>query len=246
MERLLLQHSLYKVWLENQRLGGTHALRLTFWFPDSLGGWLHTEVIGSFAVLNGLRPTTNPLYCSNGEIVMHRSFPVTLTSDIRSYPNNLLALSHGGGGAGWGDDCSTSLSVNLNLQRKYSQSHKLQPHHHHLTIEGLFYTLTRPERRSKEEWSAPPSHHLGQKDGSCHHCIDFNELHHMNVMKCYLLPADFHRLWCGARAQRHAKAYHRVSVHGEWKKAFNIPRGYNEYLIMLLSINNAPTVFQIS
>lgn len=85
----------------------TFSVFLTF----SLSGWLHTEAIGSFAVLNGPRPTTNPLYCSNGEILMYRSFPVTLTSDIRSYPNKLLALSHGGG-----DDCSTTWFPKLVCQ----------------------------------------------------------------------------------------------------------------------------------
>lgn len=227
--------------------------QLSVFLTFCLSGWLHTKAIGSFAVLNGPCPTTNPLYCSNGEILMHRSFPVTLTSDIRGYPNKLLALSPGEGC--WvgrrllhylvSEACLSIWTSRPSVVIFGRNIHKVTSCSLTTTtspLKGCLYALTRTERRSKEEWSAPPSHHLGQKDSFCHRCIDFKELHHMNVMKCYLLPADFHRLWCGARAQRHTKAYHRISVHGEWKKAFNIPRGYNEYLIMLLRINNAPTL----
>ncbi len=132
---------------------------------------------------------------------------------------------------------------------------------------GRLYSLSVPERGAMEKYisdslaaglicpSSSPAgtgfFFVGKKDGSLRPCIDYRGLNNITVKNTYPLPlmsSGFERLQ-GASVftkldLRNAYNLVRIREGGEWKTAFNTPRGHFEYLVMPFGLSNSPAVFQ--
>ncbi len=132
---------------------------------------------------------------------------------------------------------------------------------------GKLYSLSAPEREAMKKYisdslasgfirpSSSPAgagfFFVGKKEGSLRPCIDYRGLNSITVKNTYPLPlmsSAFERL---QEASIFTKldlrnAYHLVRIRegGEWKTAFNTPRGHFEYLVMPFGLSNSPAVFQ--
>ncbi len=131
---------------------------------------------------------------------------------------------------------------------------------------GRLYSLSAPEREAMEKYISDslaakiirPSSSEGagfffveKKDGSLHPCVDYRGLNNITVKNTYPLPLMSSAFESLQGASFFTKldlrnAYYLVRIRegGEWKTAFNTPRGHFEYLVMPFGLSNAPAVFQ--
>uniref|UniRef100_A0A4W5RP12 ribonuclease H n=1 Tax=Hucho hucho TaxID=62062 RepID=A0A4W5RP12_9TELE len=160
---------------------------------------------------------------------------------------------------------SKSRAASLPPHRPYDCAIELLPGES--PPKGKLYSLSVPEREAMERYisdslasgfirpSSSPAgagfFFVGKKDGSLRPCIDYRGLNNITVKNTYPLPlmsSAFERLQ-GASVFTKLdlrNAYHLVRIRGggEWKTAFNTPRGHFEYLVMPFGLSNSPAVFQ--